>query len=71
MWQRLKFICCNDYVQLAMAMAMAMDMAMQIGVCSALYKIPLTHFGPVSGQAKSQACTDTHQHTDTERGLTL
>jgi len=54
-----------------MAMAMAMDMAMQIGVCSALYKIPLTHFGPVSGQAKSQACTDTHQHTDTERGLTL
>jgi len=29
-----------------MAMAMAMAMAMQIGVCSALYKIPLTHFGP-------------------------
>jgi len=30
-----------------MAMAMAMDMAMQIGVCSALYKVPLTHFGEV------------------------
>jgi len=59
MWQRLKFICCNDYVQLAMAMAMAME----IGVCSALYKVPLTHFGPVSGQAESQALTDTtHTH---------
>jgi len=42
---------------------MAMAMAMEIGVCSALYKVPLTHFGPVSGQAESQALTDTtHTH---------